>query len=253
MDWFVLQLPDASAMQLLAIALAAFFASILGGLSGQGVGLILPVFMAPVVGIANVIPVMSISALITNLSRIAVFWREVNLAKARQMLLGALPAAILGATAFTWMNARWVAIGLGGFLILSIPLRRLLARADYRLGNPGLSAAGAGYGLVAGGMTGTGLLLLSVLMAAGVHGSALIATDATVSTVINLTKLIVFGSSSLYDAKLVIAGILIGLCTTPGAFVARWLMQRLSLKVHGAIMDAVVLAGGLALLWQALA
>lgn len=252
MDWSILQLPDASAGQLLAIALAAFFASILGGLSGQGVGLILPVFVAPVVGIANVIPVMSISAMLTNLSRVAVFWREVNLAKARQVLFGALPAAILGATVFTWMNARWVAIGLGGFLILSIPLRRLLARANYALGNPGLSVAGAGYGLITGGMTGTGLLLLSILMASGVSGSALIATDATVSAIINLTKLAVFGTSNLYDAKLVFAGILIGLCTTPGAFVARWLMQRLSLKVHGIIMDAVVLAGGVALLWQAL-
>ncbi len=252
MDWSVLQFPDASAIQLLAIALAAFFASILGGLSGQGVGLILPVVVAPVVGIANVIPVMSISAMLTNLSRIAVFWREIDFARARQVLFGALPAAILGATVFTWMNARWVAIGLGGFLILSIPLRRLLARADYQLGKPGLSAAGAGYGLITGGMTGTGLLLLSILMASGVHGSPLIATDATVSAIINLTKLAVFGTSSLFDAKLVFAGILIGLCTMPGAFVARWLMRRLSLKVHGVIMDAVVLAGGIALLWQAL-
>jgi len=253
MDWSVLQLPDASAGQLLAIALAAFFASVLGGLSGQGVGLILPVFVAPVVGIANVIPVMSISGMLTNLSRIAVFWRDVNFAKVRQVLLGALPAAILGATVFTWMNARWVAIGLGSFLILSIPLRRLLARANYALGNSGLSAAGAGYGLITGGMTGTGLLLLSILMASGVHGSALIATDATVSAIINFTKLAVFGASSFYDAKLVLAGVLIGLCTMPGAFVARWLMQRMSLRVHGGIMDTVVLVGGVALLWQALA
>mgnify|MGYP000750372492 CR=1 FL=1 len=89
--------PDASLAQLLLVALVAFFSSIIGGLSGQGVGLILPVFVAPVVGIANVIPVMAVAALLTNLSRLAVFWREIDFPKARRVLMGALPGAIAGA------------------------------------------------------------------------------------------------------------------------------------------------------------
>ena len=234
------------------VALVAFFSSIIGGLAGQGVGLILPVFLAPVVGIANVIPVMSITALMTNLSRLAVFWREVDFPKAHRVLLGALPGALLGAYGFTWLESRWVALCLGGFLILSVPLRWLLARARYALGPAGLSVAGAGYGVLAGGMTGTGLVLLSVLMAGGVHGSPLIASDAAVSSLVNIVKMTVFGSASLLDAKLVFAGVLIGLCTTPGAFVARWLMRKLSLRIHGFIMDAVVLAGGVTMLWRAL-
>ena len=232
--------------------LAAFLSSIIGGLSGQGTGLILPVFLAPVVGIANVIPVMSITALMTNLSRLVVFWREIDLPKAARVLAGAVPGALLGAYAFTGLNTRWIAFGLGGFLILSIPLRRFLTRARYTLEGPGLTAAGTGFGLLAGGMTGSGLVLLSILMAGGVHGSPLIASDAAVSTIVNIIKMAVFGSANLIDARLAIAGALIGLFTMPGAFVARWLMKKLSLRIHGVIMEAVIFCGGVSLLWRAL-
>ena len=54
-------------------------------------------------------------------------------------------------------------------------------------------------------------------------------------------------------AQLGAAGVLIGLCTAPGAFVARWLLARIPLKVHTAIMEIVVLAGGAGFLWRAVA
>lgn len=245
------QWSGASAGELAAAALAAFLGSVLGGLSGQGVGLLLPVFLAPIVGIANVVPVMSIAALMTNLSRLAVFWREIRRAEALRVLIGAIPGALAGAIVFTWMDARLASIALGGFLVLSVPLRLLLARARYRLSGGGLSFAGGGYGVLAGGMTGTGLMLLSVLMAAGVQGGALIATDATVSTVINILKMAVFGGAGLFNPGLLLSGVLIGLCTTPGAFVARWLLRRIALRIHTLFMDALVLGGGITLLWRA--
>ena len=45
--------------------------------------------------------------------------------------------------------------------------------------------------------------------------------------------------------------VLIGLCTIPGPFVARWLMQRMSIRVHALMMDGLILTGGLLLLWRA--
>jgi hypothetical protein len=39
----------------------------------------------------------------------------------------------------------------------------------------------------------------------------------------------------------------------PGAFVARWLLAHIPLKVHTAMMELVVLAGGAGFLWRAFA
>jgi len=53
------------------------------------------------------------------------------------------------------------------------------------------------------------------------------------------------------DAQLAAAGLLIGLATAPGAFVARWLMAHIPLRVHTLLMEAVVLIGGAGFLWRA--
>jgi len=44
---------------------------------------------------------------------------------------------------------------------------------------------------------------------------------------------------------------LIGLCTTPGAFVARAILARMPQHLHVRIMEAVVVCGGLGFLWRA--
>jgi len=64
-------------------------------------------------------------------------------------------------------------------------------------------------------------------------------------------KVALFGGVARLDAQLAAAGLLIGLCTAPGAFVARWLMARIPLRVHTLLMEAVVLIGGAGFLWRA--
>jgi uncharacterized membrane protein YfcA len=98
-----------------------------------------------------------------------------------------------------------------------------------------------------------GLLLISMLMAAGLEGAALIATDAIVSVIMGAAKIALFGSVARLDAELALAGVLIGLATTPGAFIARRLLALVPLKVHTALMDVVVSAGGAGFLWRAFA
>jgi uncharacterized membrane protein YfcA len=246
------QLADLGAAQFLLIGAVAFAASILGGLAGYGTGLVLPIFLAPAVGVANVVPVMAVAMILNNGSRAAAFWRDIQWPHARRILAFGLPACVAGAYGYTLLEARAVALLLGLFFIAVVPLRRWLARAGWQLGARGVAAAGAGFGFVNGAMTGAGLLLISTLMAAGVQGAALIATDAIVSVIMGLAKVALFGGFARLDLQLGGAGLLIGLCTAPGAFVARWLLARMPLKVHTVMMEMVVLAGGAGFLWRAL-
>ena len=52
-----------------------------------------------------------------------------------------------------------------------------------------------------GGTTGSGIILLSLLMAAGLQGGNVIATDALISIVISLIKLAVFGSRASWTRR----------------------------------------------------
>lgn len=239
-----------SAAALAAACGAAFAASILGGLTGFGTGLVLPVFLAGVVGVGNVIPVMAVAMAFNNASRVVAFRREIAWPHARRLLLLGLPACLLGAWGYTLLAADAVALLLGAFLLAAVPLRRLLGRARLALSATGETAAGAVFGLVNGGVTGAGVILIAILMAAGVQGAALVATDAVVSVIMGLAKVALFGSFAALDTGLAATGVLIGLCTAPGAFVARRLLRHIPAGVHAGIMEAVVVAGALALLWQ---
>jgi len=245
------QLADVSAAQFVLIGGVAFAAAVLGGLAGYGTGIIVPIFLAPVVGMVNVVPVMAVGMLIANASRATAFWRDIQWPHAKRILAAGLPACVAGAYGYTLLDAQWVALLLGAFFVVSVPLRRFLARAGWRLGARGVTVAGGGFGFVNGAMTGVGLLLISTLMAAGVEGAALIGTDAIISVVMEVAKIALFGGAARLDAELALAGLLIGACTAPGGFVARWLLARIPIRVHTAFMEVVVLAGGASFLWRA--
>jgi len=133
---------------------------------------------------------------------------------------------------------------IGGMLMASVPLRRLLKRHEVQVSDRGLGVVSVGYGLVVGGTVGSGIILLSLLMAAGLEGGAVIATDATISIVIGLIKIAVFGVAGVVGAQVVAIALVIGVIAFPGAFLAKALVDRLPIHMHTALLDAVVLFGG---------
>ncbi len=129
-----------------------------------------------------------------------------------------------------------------------VGLRRVLAHRGFRCGDGGLVAGALGWGVVVGGTTGSGVILLSLLMAAGLHGAAVIATDATVSVLIGLVRLTVFGITGVATLRWSRSRSLIGISTFPGAFLARWMIARLPIHVHAVMLDAVVVLGGVVMI-----
>jgi uncharacterized membrane protein YfcA len=109
-------------------------------------------------------------------------------------------------------------------------------------------AGALGFGLAAGGTTGAGIILLSLLMAAGLESGAVIATDASISIVLGIVRVLVFGIAGVIDATVVGLALLIGLVAFPGAFLAKAFVERMPLRVHTTILDAVVLFGGMTMI-----
>lgn len=243
-------MPDLNVVSFAIACSIAFLVSILGGLSGFGVGLALPVFLVPVVGIANVVPVMAVSMIFNNGSRVVAFWQEIQWPNAKRILVVGLPACIAGAYSYTLLPTRWIALLLGSFLLISVPLRRILKKASLHLNHSQEVVAGAVFGYLNGGLTGTGVLLISILMSAGVTGAALVASDAIVSVIMGISKILIFGSLSALDAKLAIIGVFVGLFTVPGAFVARWLLKKIPAGVHAWFMEAIVVIGAIVMIWR---
>jgi uncharacterized membrane protein YfcA len=244
---------EISLPQLVLIAAMALAASVVGGVAGYGTGALMPLVLVPIVGAEPVVPILSISAILTNASRATAFWSFVDGRRALIVLVAAVPTCVLGAWGYTMLTGKGAALVIGAMLVASVPLRWLMRRRGLVLSDRGLAAASFGWGPLAGGTVGAGIILLSLLMAAGLEGAAVIATDAVISIGIGLAKLATFGLAGAVNAQVIAIALLIGAIAFPGAFLAKVLIGRLSVHVHAAILDAVVIGGGAAMIVNAFA
>lgn len=245
-------LGSVSLIEYAAVAAVAFLAAVVGGIAGYGTGLLLPPVLLPIVGPQAVVPVISVSAILTSGSRLAAFRHDLDLRKAVLVVVTALPTCLIGAWGYTRLSGPAVMLLIGIVLMALVPARRVLTRARGHLQPRGLAAAAAGYGLLVGGTSGSGVVLISILLAAGLHGMAVIATDAGISAALGLGKVAVFQASGALPLSSWLMALLIGVSATPGAFVARRLTLRLSGRAHVAILDGVVVLGGAILIAESL-
>ena len=241
-----------SATELLTIAAMAIFASIIGGVAGYGTGALMPLVLVPIVGAEPVVPIIAISALFTNTSRATAFRNVIDWRRALIILIAAIPTTMLGAWGYTQLTGRGAMLVIGGMLTVSVPLRRLSKHHGLSLSDRGLGVASFFWGVVVGGTSGAGIILLSMLMAVGLQGAAVIATDAAISVIIGIVKIGVFGMFGAVTPKVVAVALLIGCVAFPGAFLAKAIVDRLPVHVHTAILDAVVIAGGVLMIVGAL-
>lgn len=243
---------DVSLFQVALVAGVALLASVVGGVSGYGTGALMPLVLVPLVGPAPVVPIIAISALLNNASRLTAFRDHADFRRAAIVVVASVPTCVLSAWSYTHLSSAGAALVIGGMLILSVPLRRHLKRRNFQVGDGGLALGSFGYGVVVGGTAGSGVILLSLLMAAGVSGTGVIATDAAVSIVIGLVKVAVFGVAGVVSAQIIAFALLIGIVALPGAFLARRFVERMPVHVHAAILDIVVLLGGAVMIAAAL-
>ena len=239
---------DISLAQLLLVACVALFASVVGGLAGYGTGALMPLVLVPLIGAEPVVPIIAVSSIFTNLSRCAAYLGYLDGRRALIVISAAALTTALGAWGYTLLTNAGAALVIGTMLIASVPLRRLARRRDLRIGDAGLAAGAVGYGAVVGGTSGSGVILLSLLMAAGLEGAAVIATDAVISVATSIIKISVFGLAGVITAQVVAFALLIGAISIPGAFLARAFVERMPVRIHTAILDVAVVAGGLVMI-----
>jgi uncharacterized protein len=243
---------DLTLLQYGLIAITAFVAATIGGVSGYGTGVLMPLVLVPLIGAEGVVPVIGVSGLITNISRLAAFRKDMDLRRTILVAAFAAPATAIGAFGYSMLSGPRISILIGAVLIALVPVRRALQRHRIALSDTGVAGASVVYGCLTGGATGTGVLLLAMLMSAGLEGAAVIATDAAISIVVGIVKTAVFQGVGLLTPTVWAVALLVGIAGFPGAFVARAMVQRMPLGAHTAILDAVVIAGGAVLIFQGL-
>jgi uncharacterized membrane protein YfcA len=221
-----------------------FVAGLLGGLSGYGAGLLVTLFITPIVGATALVPVISVLMLINNGSRLWFYREAVDLKLVLRLSLVAIPMAWLGAQLYIRLDGRLVQVVLGAVLIASVPLRRWMKGREMHPGPGGTLAVGAVFGFLSSIIVGAGMLVPPLLLGLGYTGAAMLATDAALAVSVNFAKTVIFGALDALSLAHGLLALVMGLCTIPGTAIAAWLVKRTSVRLHMVLIESLILVGG---------
>jgi hypothetical protein len=235
---------------LAAVAAVSVVAAVVGGIGGFGSGAILTAALAPLIGIKALIPVMAVAGALINAGRFWFYRRHLERRMLALVLAAALPFLVLGTWIYSILDTRVLGTVIGLAVIASVPLRRVLKRRAMHIGARGLAIGSGVFGLATGVTTGTGVILVSLLLGTGLGGPALLATDSLVSIVLDVSKAVLFQRLSLLDEESFVTGAVIGVASVPGSALAAWLVTRMHAHLHILAIETLVIIGGASVLWN---
>ena len=235
---------------LAAVALLGLGAAVIGSVGGFGTGIILTAALAPLIGVKALVPVLAVAGVIINAGRFWFYRRHLDRRALVIVLAVALPFLVLGTWIYSILDARALGTVLGLVIIASVPLRRILKKREIVLGRTGLAVGGGVFGFASGIATGTGVILVSLLLGSGLAGPAVLATDALITIALDFSKALLFQRFDLLDGQHFFTGVVIGVASIPGSAIAAWLVSRMGARLHVMFMEVLILLGGASMLWN---
>src|SRR5436189_370569 len=232
----------------LAVGLAAGTVS---GIIGTGASIMLVPVLVLAFGPKQAVPIMAIAAVMGNVAKMAVWWREIDWRACLAYSVTGIPAAALGARTLLALPSRAVDLALGLFLIAMVPVRHWLARHQLKARLWHLAVGGAVIGYLTGVVVSTGPLSVPLLLFYGLTKGAFLATEAASSLGVYLSKSVIFQQFGALTSDVALKGLIAGASLMSGAFIAKRFVLRLEPEVFRRVMDGIMIAAGLAMLWTA--
>jgi uncharacterized membrane protein YfcA len=236
---------------LAAVALLGCGAAVLGGIGGFGTGVVLAAALVPLIGFKLVVPVLAVAGVIINSGRFWFYRAHLDRRMLAITIPASLPFLVLGAWIYSLLDAQAIGTVLGLTVLAFVPARRYMQHHKIVLNTAGVAAGSAIFGLASGVATGTGMIQVSLLLGAGLTGSAVLATDALSTIAIDLCKAALFQRFSLLNEEAIVVGLAIGIASIPGSALAAWLVNRIHARLHVIFMEALIVFGGASMLWHA--
>lgn len=228
----------------LLVVAATLLASVISGIGGFGGGFIIVIVMTPIVGAKAVVPLLSVFAICGNLSRLVIYRRTIVYRRALEFTAASVPGVLLGAHFLAAVPDTVFLVFMGSVLMLAVPARRWLQRRAFSPGWRTMLGLGALFGFLSGSAAGSGLLVIAFFNSMGLSGPWLLGTDALIGFVNALLRTGTFASIGMLDDKLLGLGLMMGLLTWPGTWLASRVVARMGDKRHGTVIEAVILLGG---------
>lgn len=243
-------MPDLPSLVLLAVVgvLAGGIAGVVG--FGSAV-LLLPVctaFFGPLPSVG----ILTVAALIGNLSRVALWYRDIQWSVVWRYWLGGIPLAILGSLLLVRIDARFLPLAFGLFVLLLIPVRRWMDNSDRRMRLSQFPLLGAVMGFLSAIVSTTGPINAPFYISYGLTQGMYLSTEALGTAGIHLTKSLAYGKFATLDQRGLAIGIALGACLLIGAAISKPFVTKLKKERFVMVVEALLAVSGLFMIVQAL-
>jgi len=239
-------------VELAVVLVVGLAAGTISGIVGFGSSIMLMPVLVLAFGPLHAVPIMAIAAILANVSRVLIWWRQVDWRAVAAYSVTGVPAAALGARTLLVLPPRLIEGALGLFFLAMIPARRWLQARGYGLRAWHLVVIGALVGFLTGIVVTTGPITAPIFLSYGLVKGAFIATEAAGSLAVYLSKAAVFRRFGALPLPVIVQGLITGASLMAGA----WLAKRFVLRLHPdrfrLLMDALMLISGLTMLWAGL-
>ena len=235
-------------MSWLLVLTVGVAAGTLGGIVGFGASLIMLPVLVATFGAKAAVPIMIVAALLANISRVLVWWREVDWRACGAYTATALPMAAVGARTLIALEPRVVELALGGFFVVMIPIRRWLVARGLRIALWHLAIVGAGIGFLSGIVASTGPVNTPFFLAYGLTKGAFLATEALGSVAVQITKATVFYTFGALPWDHLVQGLIVGASLMAGSWIAKAFVQRIEPARFNLLIDVLMASVGVLLL-----
>ena len=132
-----------------------------------------------------------------------------------------------------------------------VPARHWLAHHQLKISLWHLAIGGAVIGYITGIVVSTGPLSVPLFLFYGLTRGAFLATEAASSLGLYLAKSVTFQRFGALDVDVALKGLVAGSSLMAGAFIAKPFLLKLNPDVFRLVMDGIMLAAGLTMLWNA--
>ena len=239
-------------MNFLFVLAVGLVAGTISGIVGTGSSIMLMPVLVYQYGPKQAVPIMAIAAIMSNLSRILAWWRDVDWRACAAYSVTGIPAAALGARTLLTLPSHAVDISIGLFLIAMVPVRHRLARHKFKLSLWHVALGGAVIGYLTGIVVSTGPLSVPLFLFYGLSKGAFLATEAASSLGLYVSKSVTFQRFGALTPDVAIQGLIAGSSLMAGAFIAKPLLVKLNADVFRLVMDGIMLMAGASMLVNAI-
>lgn len=231
------------------VLIAGFIGGSLSGVVGTGGSIILLPVLVLQFGPQQAVPIMAVASMLGNIGKSLAWWREIDWRVFWAFSLTGVPGAALGARTLLVLPASIVEIALGIFFIAMIPAQRWMRVRDIKMPIWQLALAGGVIGFLTGIVMSTGPLSIPAFGAVGLSKGALLSTEAVASLAVMISKATTFQVLGALPWPQVVQGVIIGSSMIAGSFVAKRIVDRMSLKTFEFLLDAMLAVAGTVMMW----